>query len=60
MNKKKFYALILALIYSSVGFTQTFEQHIQSSTDDAEEKFDGSDITTSSSDIELVFDDWND
>jgi len=60
MNKKKIYALILALIYSSVGFTQTFEQHIQSSTDDAEEKFDGSDITTSSSDIELVFDDWND
>lgn len=60
MIKNNYLALILVLINWSVSFSQTFEQHIQSSTDDAEEKFDGSYITTSSSDIELVFDTWND
>ncbi len=44
---------------SQQGLTQTFQQRIQQSTDDAEEKFDGSNITTTSSDIELVYDSWN-
>jgi hypothetical protein len=39
--------------------SQTFEQKIQASSDDAEEKFDGSYVTTSSSDIEMVYDSWN-
>lgn len=39
--------------------TFTFEQHIQNSNDDAEEKQDGSEVITSSSDIEMMYDDWN-
>ena len=35
-------------------------EKISASTDDAEEKFNGAHITTSSSDIELVYDSWND
>lgn len=39
---------------------QKIEQSIQASSDDAEEKFDGSYVTTSSSDMEMVYDSWND
>ena len=49
---------ILALTYSLTN-AQSFQRQIQSSSDDAEEKFDGSSVTTSSSDIELVYDSWN-
>jgi hypothetical protein len=57
-NIKRCLAILLCL---NVHFAsaQLFQQHIQSSTDDAEEKFDGSYVTTSSSDIELVYDTWN-
>ncbi len=37
----------------------TFSTKIAASSDDAEEKFDGSYITTTSSDLELVYDSWN-
>lgn len=55
---KQIFTLLFASIISLVS-AQTFEQYIQSSSDDAEEKFDASYITTSSSDIELVYDSWN-
>lgn len=38
---------------------QTFETQIARSEDDAEEKEDGSYITATSSDLELVYDSWN-
>lgn len=44
---------------ANIVSSQTFEQYIQSSSDDAEEKSDGSYVTTSSSDIEMVYDSWN-
>ena len=52
---------LFVLLGTSVHFvsSQTFEQYIQSSSDDAEEKFDGSYVTTSSSDIEMMYDSWN-
>lgn len=59
MNRINYLTIIFVLTYAPFGFSQTFEQYIQSSTDDAEEKFNGSYITTSSSDIELVYDSWN-
>lgn len=59
---KKIALITLLLVCASTQFSwsqQTFQQNIQSSTDDAEEKFDGSYVTTSSSDIEMVYDSWN-
>ncbi|MBL6663234.1 MAG: metallophosphoesterase [Flavobacteriales bacterium] len=55
---KQLLTLFLVLFFSELS-AQTFEQYIQSSSDDAEEKFDGSYVTISSSDIELVYDSWN-
>jgi hypothetical protein len=55
----KLYLITLLVSITSIVSAQTFEQHIQSSSDDAEEKFDGSFVTFSSSDIELVYDSWN-
>jgi hypothetical protein len=37
----------------------SFTTQIQASNDDAEEKFDGSYVTATSSDLELVYDTWN-
>lgn len=55
------YLLLLILGFSlQAGISQTIEQHIQSSSDDAEEKHDGSFVALSSSDIELMYDSWND
>jgi hypothetical protein len=56
--------LIILIILSLNGLkvsSQTFffQQNIQRSSDDAEEKFDGSYVTTSSSDIEMMYDSWN-
>lgn len=59
MKQRNQLTLLLICMSSIIGFAQTFERHIQSSADDAEESFDGSYVTTSSSDLELVFDDWN-
>jgi len=47
------------LLYSNTIYSQSFERHILSSSDDAEEKFDGTNVTTTSSDLELVYDSWN-
>jgi len=52
--------LLFLLIATSCAYSQSFQQYIQASSDDAEEKYDGSYVTTSSSDIELVYDTWND
>lgn len=60
MTGPRFCLLVLFLVMAQCAFTQRIEQSIQSSADDAEEKYDGSYITTSSSDIEMVYDDWND
>ena len=56
--------LIILIILSINGLkvsSQTFffQQNILTSSDDAEEKFDGSYVTTSSSDIEMMYDSWN-
>lgn len=61
MKKMKFYFFILLFINGHIASSQTFmfEQQILSSSDDAEEKYDGSDIITASSDIEMVYDSWN-
>lgn len=51
---------IIGLCMSSVTFAQNkLNVQVNSSSDDAEQKFDGSKITTTSSDLELVYDDWN-
>lgn len=58
----KYLTRYLLLIVSLVAFSisaQTLERQILSSTDDAEEKFDGSSVTATSSDIEMVYDAWN-
>ena len=52
--------VLLFFVTNAVSYSQSFERIIMNSSDDAEEKFDGSYITTSSSDIELTYDDWND
>tara|TARA_B100000795_G_scaffold258785_1_gene233192 strand:+ start:1441 stop:4191 length:2751 start_codon:yes stop_codon:yes gene_type:complete len=57
-------SLIIWIILSINGLavsaqTFFFQQNILSSSDDAEEKFDGSYVTTSSSDIEMMYDSWN-
>jgi hypothetical protein len=59
MKNLNFCLFVLLVAISPTTWAQTFEQQIQSSTDDAEEKFDGSYVTTSSSDIEMVYDSWN-
>lgn len=59
---KKFVTLILCLLLHHAVFlqqTQHFVKAISASADDAEEKFDGSFVTLTSSDLELVFDTWN-
>lgn len=61
MKKLNFFLLVIlslsALKVSSQSFF--FQQNILSSSDDAEEKFDGSYVTTSNSDIEMMYDSWN-
>jgi hypothetical protein len=59
MKNLRFWILILLCINVHLGLSQSFDQYIQASSDDAEEKFDGSYVTTSSSDIEVVYDSWN-
>jgi len=61
MKKLNYFLLIFLTINGLIASSQTFtfERHILSSSDDAEEKFDGSYVTTSSSDIEMVYDSWN-
>lgn len=61
MKKLNFIILIILCLNGLKGFSQTFtfQQQILSSSDDAEEKFDGSYVTTSSSDIEMMYDSWN-
>jgi hypothetical protein len=60
MSKSKFSLILLLSLYCNIVFTQSFERQILASADDAEEKYDGSNLTTTSSDLELVYDDWND
>ena len=60
MSKARTYLLIFTLCSTPFIFSQTFERQIMASPDDAEEKFDGTDIITTSSDIEMVYDSWND
>lgn len=58
MRKTTF--LILSVLLSVMVNAQvTFSTRIALPTDDAEEKFDGSYITTTSTDLELVYDTWN-
>ena len=61
MKKLSLLLLILLSINGLKVSSQSlfFQQNILSSSDDAEEKFDGSSVTTSSSDIELMYDTWN-
>ncbi|MFT4602466.1 MAG: hypothetical protein ACI857_002652 [Arenicella sp.] len=59
MKSLKISFLLLLSVHLNLVSAQTFEQYIQSSSDDAEEKFDGSYVTTSSSDLEMVYDSWN-
>lgn len=61
MKTTKFFGLITLLLSTLFINSQTFtfQQSIISSTDDAEEKYDGSYITTSSSDLEMMYDSWN-
>ena len=61
MRSIKFFGLITLLLPTLFIYSQTFtfQQSIISSTDDAEEKYDGSYITTSSSDLEMMYDSWN-
>ena len=59
MTKVSVY-FILAFFLSVPVSSQTFERQILSSADDAEEKFDGSDVLTSSSDLEMMYDTFND
>jgi hypothetical protein len=60
MLNSKLALLLFISFYCNLAFTQSFDRQILASTDDAEEKFNGSNITTSSSDLELVYDYWND
>ena len=60
MSKSRYYLLALFTFCAQLLSAQIFEGQISSSSDDAEEKFDGSDVITESSDLELVYDDWND
>lgn len=60
MTKFNNYFLLIFFLYGLNVFSQTFERQILSSPDDAEEKFDGSDVLTDSSDLELMYDTFND
>ena len=60
MTKISIYFILIFSFLSVTVSSQTFERQILTSTDDAEEKFDGSDVLTSSSDLELMYDDFND
>ena len=60
MTKTTPIVVLLFFVTNAVSYSQSFERIIMNSSDDAEEKFDGSYVTTSSSDIELTYDDWND
>ncbi len=56
------YLLFAAILSFASGLTfaqLTFTTSISASSDDAEEKFDGSYTTATSSDLELVYDSWN-
>ena len=61
MKNIKIILLISLLISGFIANSQilTFQSQIFTSSDDAEEKFDGSYLTTSSSDIEMMYDSWN-
>ena len=61
MKKLKLLLLILLSLNGLQVSSQSFffQQNIQSSSDDAEEKFDGSYVNVTSSDIEMVYDTWN-
>ena len=61
MRSIKFFGTIILLLPTLFIYSQTFtfQQSITSSTDDAEEKHDGSYVTTSSSDLEMMYDSWN-
>jgi len=59
MNKLHVFILIILSINGFMLPAQIFERQILSSADDAEEKHDGSYVTTTSSDIEMVYDTWN-
>jgi hypothetical protein len=58
MRSIKFFGTIILLLPTLFIYSQTFtfQQSITSSTDDAEEKHDGSYVTTSSSDLEMMYD----
>ena len=60
MTKLTPIVVLLFFITNAVSYSQSFERILMNSSDDAEEKFDGSYVTTSSSDIELTYDSWND
>jgi len=60
MTKFKNGFLLILFLYGSTMLAQTFERQILSSSDDAEEKFDGSDVLTDSSDLEMMYDSFND
>lgn len=59
--KKITYSFFVFLLMCGLHVSaQTFERQILSSSDDAEEKFDGSDVLTDSSDLEMMYDSFND
>jgi hypothetical protein len=60
MSMTKFVLTLFISFCCNFVFAQSFEQQIIASADDAEEKDDGTNVTTTSSDLELVFDTWND
>jgi len=61
MKRLNFFLLVILSINGFIVSSQTFtfQQQILSPTDDAEEKFDGSYVSTTSSDIEMMYDTWN-
>ena len=59
MKSLNLFLFVLLIVNINFVSSQTFEQYIQASADDAEEKFDGSYVTTSSSDLEMMYDSWN-
>ena len=61
MKNIKLFLSVFSIFLLKLSYCQsfTFQQSIQSSSDDAEEKFDGSYVTTSSSDLEMMYDSWN-
>jgi len=61
MKRVKLFLFVILSINGFIASCQpfTFQQQISSSSNDAEEKFDGSYVTTTSSDIEMMYDSWN-